>query len=192
MLAQLPGGQRQHVAHDLIHTHQGFCGRSSLEQRSDSGQNLSAANAVPQNSLQSLSSFGQIWRISCEPVQARIGAGDNTGQGLIDFVGDGGCQLPHSGDTGNPLQFGPRLLQGRLRTLALGDIDYSTHEFTQVPGWVEDRMAYNVNVSDAFVRMNDSVVQFEIGLVVDGFLESFPGPGLIVHMNSLKKFFESR
>src|SRR6266581_3978428 len=182
MLAQLSGGQRQHVAHDLIHTHQGFCGRSSLEQRSDSGQNLSAAYAVPQNSLQGLSNFRQIWRISCEPVQPRIGASDNTGKRLIDFMGDGGCQFPHRGDTGNPLQFGPRLLQGRLRTLALGDIDYSTHEFTQVPGWVEDRVAYNMNVPEAFVRMNDSVVQLEIRLVVDGFLESFPGPGLIVQM----------
>src|SRR6266403_1291012 len=50
-------------------------------------------------------------------------------------------------------------------------------------------MAYNVNVPDAFVRMNDSVVQFEIRLVVDGFLEPFPGPGLIVQMNSLKECF---
>jgi len=51
-------------------------------------------------------------------------------------------------------------------------------------------VAYNVNVSDPFVRMNDSVPKFEIRLVADGFLEPFPARGLIVWMNTLKEFFE--
>src|SRR6266852_5651304 len=53
-------------------------------------------------------------------------------------------------------------------------------------------MAYDVNVSDPIVRMNDSVPKFEIRLVANGFLEPFPALGLIVWMESLKKGFESR
>jgi hypothetical protein len=48
-------------------------------------------------------------------------------------------------------------------------------------------MAYDVNVPEPFVRMNDSVPKFEICLVVDGFLEPFPARGSIVRMNPLKK-----
>ncbi len=51
-------------------------------------------------------------------------------------------------------------------------------------------MAYNVNVSDPFVRINDSIVHFEIRLVADGFLEPFPAVGLIVRVKPLKKCLE--
>jgi hypothetical protein len=64
-----------------------------------------------------------------------------------------------------------------LRTLSLGDIDHGTYELTEIAGSVEDRVAYNVNVSDPFVRMKDSVPEFEIRLVVDGSLPPFPARG---------------
>src|SRR6266436_2033801 len=79
-----------------------------------------------------------------------------------------------------------------LRTFTLGDVDHRTDEFMQIAGSVEDRMAYGVNVPDSFVRMNDSVIQFKIRLVADRFLEPFPARGLIVWVNFLKEFFESR
>src|SRR5260370_41792386 len=78
-----------------------------------------------------------------------------------------------------------------VRTFALGYVDHGPHEFTHVAGLVEDRMAHDVNVPDSFVRMNDSVVQFEIRLLADGFPEPFPAMGLIVRMNPLKEGFES-
>ena len=53
-------------------------------------------------------------------------------------------------------------------------------------------MAQDVMVSNHFVRMNESEPEFEIRLVADGFLKAFPDRGLIVWMNSLKYFFESR
>src|SRR5258707_347417 len=79
-----------------------------------------------------------------------------------------------------------------LRPLALGDVDHRTDEFMQIAGSVEDRTAYDVNVPDSFVRMNDSVIQFKIRLVADRALEPFPGRGLIIWVNFLKEFFASR
>src|SRR6266704_4972891 len=79
-----------------------------------------------------------------------------------------------------------------LGPFALGDVDHRTDEFMQIAGSVEDRTAYDVNVPDSFVRMNDSVIQFKIRLVADRFLEPFPARGLIVWVNSLKESFESR
>src|SRR5260370_20491004 len=58
-----------------------------------------------------------------------------------------------------------------LGRLALGDIDHSTHDLNELARSVEDYMAYAMNVPDPFVRMNDSVVQVEIHLVADGFLD---------------------
>ena len=53
-------------------------------------------------------------------------------------------------------------------------------------------MTDGVNVPDPFFRMNDPIVQFEIRLVADGFVEPFPQRRLIVGMNSMKEFFKSR
>ena len=78
------------------------------------------------------------------------------------------------------------MLEFVFRTLTLGYIDHGTHELTEIAGSVEDRMAYDMNDPDPFVRMNDSVVQFDIRLVADSFLEPFPARGLIVWVNSLK------
>jgi len=85
-----------------------------------------------------------------------------------------------------------QLLELLFRPLALSDVNNGTHEFNELAGSVEDRMAYNVNVPYAYVRMNDSVVQFEIGLSWMAFSNRSLGPSLIVQMNSLKEFFESR
>ena len=84
------------------------------------------------------------------------------------------------------------LTQLLLRALAVGDVDHRADEFMQIAESVEDRTAYDVNVPDSFVRMNDSVIQFKIRLVADRFFEPFPARGLIVWVNFLKKFFESR
>src|SRR5262249_18295882 len=85
-----------------------------------------------------------------------------------------------------------QLLEFLFRTLTLSYVYYCPNEFNEFAGPVEHSMSQDVYVPDAFVRMKDSVVHFEIRLVADGFLEPFPGPGLIIEMNSLKEFFESR
>src|ERR1700758_2861490 len=81
------------------------------------------------------------------------------------------------------------LLLGRL---ALCDVDHRTHELNKIARLVEHRMAYAMNVPDAPVWINDPVVQFEIYLVADGFLESFPALILIVRMNPLNDGFYRR
>jgi hypothetical protein len=72
-----------------------------------------------------------------------------------------------------------------VRTFALRDVDHGTHKLHQIARSVDHRMAYAMNVNDPFVWMNDATVQFEIYLVADGFLESFPALSLIVRMNPL-------
>src|SRR5258708_12287094 len=76
--------------------------------------------------------------------------------------------------------------------LTLGYIDHGTNELTEIAGSIEDRMTDRVNVPDPFFRMNDPIVQFEIRFVADGLVEPFPARRLIVRMNSMKEFFESR
>jgi len=51
-------------------------------------------------------------------------------------------------------------------------------------------MSYDVNVPDPFIRMNYSVLKFEVRFVADGFLKVFPSRRPIIWMNSLDEFFE--
>src|SRR4029434_7072900 len=53
-------------------------------------------------------------------------------------------------------------------------------------------MTYTMNISDLFVRMNDSVVHFKVHLVADGFRHYFPATGLIVWMYPLPDSFNWR
>src|SRR5208283_1479584 len=85
-----------------------------------------------------------------------------------------------------------QLLKFLLGTLTLGYINHGTHEFNQVAGWAENRVAHDVDVPDSPLWVIETVVLFEIRLFADGFLEPFPARRLIVGMNSLKEFFESR
>ena len=107
---------------------------------------------------------------------------DDQAQRIQDFVqrNTGGDHLKKTLFTG----------EQRFRALAVGDVDHGPHEFTQVAALVEDRMAYDVNVPDPFVRMNYSVLKFEVHLVADGFLKVFPVRRPIIWMNSLDEFFE--
>jgi hypothetical protein len=96
---------------------------------------------------------------------------------------------------GNPLPLSEiklALSKCFLGTLALRYIDHGAHELAEIAGSVEHRVTYGVNVPDPFFRMNDPVIQFKIGFVADGFLEPFPDRRLIVWVNSMKEFLESR
>src|SRR5260370_10778808 len=102
------------------------------------------------------------------------------------------CPAAHMGNALPLIEIRLALLKRLFGTLALRYIDHGTHELFEIAGSVEDRMTDDVNVPDPFFRMNDPVVQFEIRFVADGFLEPFPERRLIVRMNSLKEFLESR
>ena len=66
------------------------------------------------------------------------------------------------------------LLKRLLGALALRYIDNGTYELIEIAGSVEDRMTDDIYVPDPFFRMHDSVVQFEIRFVTDGFIEPVP------------------
>jgi hypothetical protein len=84
------------------------------------------------------------------------------------------------------------LLKRALGALALRYIDHGTHELIEIAGSVEDCMTDDVNVPDPFFWMYDSVIQLEIRFVANGFIEPFHERRLIVWMDSVDEFFESR
>src|SRR5215472_17763608 len=73
-----------------------------------------------------------------------------------------------------------KLLKLSLRAFSLCDIHHGAHELTEITGSLENRMGYNVNISDTFVRMNDSVLTLEISLLADGFLVPSPARSSII------------
>src|ERR1700692_4277059 len=101
---------------------------------------------------------------------------------------------PHIG--GDRLNERPKLLvvapNSLFRTQAVSHINYRTYEFPEIPRRAERRVAYHVDIPGLAVRVNDSVIHLEVRLVPDGFLEPFPGRGLIIGMNSLEERLESR
>src|SRR5262249_26792312 len=99
------------------------------------------------------------------------GARDNAGERLIDFVRDGGCQLAHRSDSGNPLQFRPGLLKGRLSALALSDVDHSTGVLNEIAGRAENRMTSAVDVPHGATRMHDAIVRLPLHLLADNGLD---------------------
>jgi hypothetical protein len=80
--------------------------------------------------------------------------------------------------------------EGLLGSLAISDVDDSAHKFNEMAGRAQNRMTYDVNVPNPFVRMNYSILKFEVHLVADGFLKVFPVRRPIIWMNSLDEFFE--
>src|SRR5271169_2232523 len=84
------------------------------------------------------------------------------------------------------------LLKSLLGVLAIRYVDHGAYKLIEIAGSVEDRMTDDMNVPDPFFRMHDSVDQFEIRFVTDGFIEPFSDYRLIVRMNPMDEFFESR
>src|SRR5260370_31274136 len=89
-------------------------------------------------------------------------------------------------------QMGLARAQFFLSPFALGDVKHGTHDFNQIAGWAENRMAHHVVVSNLAAGMNDSVIQLELRLLALRCLGCFPKFGLIIRMDALKQCFESR
>src|SRR5690242_18377445 len=54
-----------------------------------------------------------------------------------------------------------------LGPLALGRIEHGAHEFNEIAGCVENRMAYRVEVFHGAAWKNDSIIQFVVRPVTD-------------------------
>src|SRR6185295_15548731 len=90
------------------------------------------------------------------------------------------------------LDFVERISEGLLRPLTIGYVHYGPYVLNDFARSIEDYMTYAMNVSDLFVRMNDSVVHFKVHLVAHGFRHYIPATGLIVRMNPLPDSFSWR
>src|SRR5215468_4903568 len=53
-------------------------------------------------------------------------------------------------------------------------------------------MTYDVNVPDGATRMHNAIVRLPLCFLPDRRLDQFPEAGLVIQMNPLKEFFESR
>src|SRR6267154_286737 len=58
-----------------------------------------------------------------------------------------------------------------LCSFTLSDVDHSAHKFNEMAGRAQNRMTYDVNVSDPFVRMHDAVVRLPFCLLADSRLD---------------------
>jgi len=88
---------------------------------------------------------------ACKPTNAASGVGRAGGDGLIQFVSQGSGQLSHGGYPIHSRELCVRLTQSFaffLRPLALGDVDSGAHQFDELAGRTENRMPYDVDVSD--------------------------------------------
>jgi hypothetical protein len=75
--------------------------------------------------------------------------GDHRGDRLIDLMSDRGRQLAHGRDA-----IGVReRLSFFLRPPAFGHIHQGPHEFDQIAGWADNRVADDVDISDLAARM---------------------------------------
>src|SRR2546430_16949893 len=59
-------------------------------------------------------------------------------------------------------------------------------------GLIANRMSYRVDVLDFAVRVNNSIVCFEVRLLGNRFSEQFPNSVLVLRAKAPKEFFESR
>ncbi|MGA7106988.1 MAG: hypothetical protein WBV28_05365 [Terracidiphilus sp.] len=78
-----------------------------------------------------------------------------------------------------------------LRLPAVSDVDYGTHVFNEIAGWVDNGMAKRASVSDFAAGLNDPVIEFEIRPSAHCSLNHFRNTGSIVRMNALKELFIS-
>src|SRR5260370_31881493 len=94
-----------------------------------------------------------------------------------------------------PLRFSQITLASPQRffcPFALRDVNHGTHEFNQIARRAENGMAHHVDVSNLAAGMNDSVIQLELRLLAPRCLGCFPKFGLIIRMDALTEYFESR
>src|SRR5579862_1792732 len=78
-----------------------------------------------------------------------------------------------------------------LCSFTLSDVDHSAHKFNKTAGPAQNRMTYNVNVSDGAIRMDNAVVRLPIGLIADSRPDQFHEAGLVAGMNPLIVLFLS-
>jgi hypothetical protein len=76
--------------------------------------------------------------------------------------------------------------------LTLSNVHHGTHELNNVAVWAENRVAYQMDISDLAARTNDSVFQLELRLLRPYYVAYFPDLGMIISMDAFKECFESR
>ena len=91
--------------------------------RADAGNDLAGAVSVPDHAVDRVSCPVEVRLYARKPAAARIAAGDDGGQRLIDFMGYGSSQFAHRGQPRHPCQLGARYPERLFGLLLLRDIN---------------------------------------------------------------------
>src|SRR5207245_2456253 len=75
---------------------------------------------------------------------------------------------------------------------AFSDIDNGAHELHKMTGLIANRMSNRVDVLDRAVRVNNSIVCFEVHFLGNRFSEQFSDSVLVLRAKAPEEFFESR
>ena len=78
--------------------------------------------AVTNDALGGFARAVDVWWIGGEHSQAGTGVGDDAGEGLVDFMGDGGGECAKAGDSRHTGEFGADFAKGFFRQPAVGYI----------------------------------------------------------------------
>ena len=120
--AHLAFGQGDDLPDNVVDRKPHFLWLGFPHERANPRDHLARSVPIPDHAPHRFPCLIEVRRIAGEPAQAGIAVRDDGGERLIDFMGDGGRQLPHGHHPREMRQFRLRLVQRLLRPLARGDV----------------------------------------------------------------------
>ena len=142
MQQRLAAGQSNHVTNRFVEVEPSLAWGRLLDESTDSADDVSGPVSAFDYFIERLPHLLQIGRVGAQTAQGHVGIGDRRCDGLVHLMGDRGRELAHGRNAIDVRELGMRLLQCLLRSLALGDVDGGAHEFDEVAGRAQNRMAY--------------------------------------------------
>ena len=155
---QLAAGQRDDFADRIVDVQLVLAWCRLRDERANSADDIAGSSPLLDDPIKGLPNLLRIRWLDIEPAQSGLCVGDHRRDRLIDLMGDRGRQLPHRRDA-----IGVReRLSFLLRTPAFGHIHHGPHEFDDMAGCAENRVANGLDLSDLAVGMHNSIAYVEI------------------------------
>ena len=129
MTLQLTLHQRDDFSNDLIQIERCLLDFRLVRKRPDTPHHFARPVGVVYHPFHRSSRSGKVGRSAVQPPQARVGIGDDRGERLVHFMGDGSCQFAQGSDAGYMGEFRLRLVQRLLGLICTdhgGDIGTGT------------------------------------------------------------------
>ena len=156
--------QRDHVADDAVDVHRRLLRLGFRRELADPLNDLPGPVAVLRDAVEGAANPLEVGIRRGQPVQRRVGIGDDGGQRLIDLVSDRRDQLPQRGDTGHVRELHLRVAvsllavaQFLLGPLALGDVPGDAAVAGKPVLGIEHRLATDGHEAKGAVGASDLV-----------------------------------